>query len=195
MAQARQNTRDRLIASTIRLVCESGVGAATTRAIAREAGVTEGAIYRHYRSKEELSWHAYKRIVEEMIHDKQTLASSDSSIPRKLREWIRLTYAYFDDHPQAFTYVLLMPPPPAESDWQITTQQGRLFTELMEQARAAGQIRDIASELATSHFTGVMLNVPRLINEGTLEGPASRYIDDVADSVWRMLRPETGDNG
>jgi hypothetical protein len=42
-------------------------------------------------------------------------------------------------------------------------------------------------ELALSHFTGLMLNVPRLINEGTLEGPASRYVDDVADAVWRAL--------
>ena len=188
MYRAKRNTRDLLIASTIRLVCDGGVGAATTRAIAREAGVTEGAIYRHYRSKEELSLHAYKRIVEEMTREKRILAASNRPLPQKLREWIRLTYAYFDRQPEAFTYVLLIPPPSTEPHWQVTTQQGRFFTELIEQARAARQIRDLAPDVAMSHFTGVMLNVPRLINEGTFEGPASRFVDEVADSVWRMLR-------
>ena len=32
-----------------------------------------------------------------------------------------------------------------------------------------------------------MLNVPRLINEGVLAGPATRYTDEVVGAIWRMF--------
>ena len=44
-------------------------------------GVTEAAVYRHYRSKEELIWQAYKRIVEEMIREMEHLAFSTVLTP------------------------------------------------------------------------------------------------------------------
>jgi len=68
-------------------------------------------------------------------------------------------------------------------------RQGRIFMEMIKSAVATEEIKPIAPELALSHFTGVMLNVPRLINEGLLEGPASRYFEAVADAVWNILDP------
>lgn len=191
MRRTPRNTKAILARSIIALVAQGGEQAATIRAIADRTGVTEGAIYRHYRSKKELRWDAYKQIVEEMVHEKQHLMSSHASIRAKLHEWIRLTYAYFDRHPDAFTYVLLVPLPPALSQEQIATHQGQLFMTLMTEACATRAIRDMSPQMAMSHFTGVMLNVPRLINEGTLQGPASPRVDEVADSVWRILRPDT----
>jgi AcrR family transcriptional regulator len=183
-------TRDILIDATIRLVTRDGPQAATVRAIAHQSGITEGAVYRHYRSKEELCWLAYKRVVEELLQEKQQLKCKPSPIAQKLRDWIGTSYAYFDRYPEAFTYVLLMPPPAAvpQTETAITSAQGRLFMELISDARAAGEIRDIAPQLALSHFTGLMLNIPRLINEGTLPGPASNYVDEMTNSVCRVLQ-------
>ena len=56
----------------------------------REAGVTDAAIYRHYRSKKELWQSAYASIIEEMVRDKRDLADSDAPLCDKLREWVRL---------------------------------------------------------------------------------------------------------
>ena len=48
------DTRAALIAATTRLVAEVGYHAATTKAIARSAGVAEGTIYRHFPDKRAL---------------------------------------------------------------------------------------------------------------------------------------------
>ncbi len=118
------------------------------------------------------------------------MRSKPNPIAQKLRDWIRISYAYFDRYPEAFTYVLLMPPPAAvpQTETEITGAQGRLFMELIGDARAAGEMRDISPELALSHFTGLMLNVPRLIYQGNLPGPASVYVDEMANAVWRVLQ-------
>ena len=47
-------TRERLIASGLRLLAKKGYKGAITREIATEAGVTEMTLYRHFRSKNEL---------------------------------------------------------------------------------------------------------------------------------------------
>jgi AcrR family transcriptional regulator len=169
-------------------VAESGTGAATIDAIARRVGITQGAIYRHYRSKEELAWDAYRQIVEEMIEEKKHLLESKASFQTSLYEWIRLTFEYFDRDPEAFTYVLLVSHlNVAPSHQEITHRQSELFLKLIRQAQANGEARLIAPELALCHFTGLMLNVPRLINEGVLPRPAIAYLSEISDQMWRVL--------
>jgi len=49
------STKDRIDAAALALFVRAGVDAATTREIAAEAGVSEGALYRHYRSKDAMA--------------------------------------------------------------------------------------------------------------------------------------------
>jgi len=190
MHTRRKNKKDELIAATVRLVANGGTGAATIRAIAREAGVTDAAVYRHYRSKEDLCRRAYARIVEEMIREKEQLVSGPAPIHQKLHEWIRLSYAYFDNYPEGFTYVFLTPHTRPAAERVTVTRQGQLFMAMIRRAQEASDIRPLAPELALSHFVGLMLNVPRLINAGMLDGPASAYTEEVSTAVWRTLRPD-----
>lgn len=177
--------------AAVRLMARHGAKAATVRSIAREAGVTEGALYRHYVSKQELCLDVYTEIVTEMTRAKRAIASRDAPARDKIREWVRVSYEFFDHHADAFTFVLLTPHGFPEPHRDITEVQGQIFMDLVRQAQATGEMKSVLPELALGHFTGVMLNVPRMINAGTLKGPASKYVDDVADAAWRMLCAES----
>lgn len=185
----RGDTKETLILALMRLVAQYGMEAATISAIAQEAGITQGAIYRHYRSKEALLWAAYKQTVQTMAEEKEQLMRTDLSLREKLHRWIELTYLYFDRDPDAFSYVLLTTHPQLKEwdDSGITKRQGQLFMQLFGEARETKQFRDISPQLALTHFTGLMLNVPRLINEGLLEKPAVSYVQEVTESVWQVL--------
>ncbi len=47
-------TREQLVDATERLMCEGGLSAVTTQSVARACGLSEGTIYRHFSSREEL---------------------------------------------------------------------------------------------------------------------------------------------
>jgi hypothetical protein len=62
-----------------------------------------------------------------------------------------------------------------------------MFIHLYCAGRRDGEVHDIRSPLALSHFAGVLLNVPRLIHEGTLRGPARKYVNEVTGMIHRVL--------
>ena len=152
--------------------------------------VNEAALYRHYKSKEDLLWSAYANVVEKMARDKQHLSHATMPFHDLLREWIRISYGYFDANPDAFAYVLLLPPPNAAIATEVTREQGKTFISLLRKAMRNNEITKMPAKLAYSHFSGLMLNVPRLIREGVLRGPASQYVEQVSAAAWRVLNAD-----
>jgi len=183
----RKNKRNEIIAATISLVAKKGVSGSSVRLIAEEAGVTEGALYRHFASKEDLCHQAYCQIVAEMAAEKERILQSSVAFALKIREWVRVTYEYFDRFPDAFTFVILTHHDFPDSLSEITTRQGQVLTQMIRAAVAAEELAPVIPEHAVSHFTGVMLNIPRLIGEGFLERPASAYTEEVVTAICRIF--------
>ena len=50
-----RNARPKIERAALKLFIHEGIDAATTREIAEKAGVSEGALYRHYKGKDELA--------------------------------------------------------------------------------------------------------------------------------------------
>ena len=186
MGRHAKINRETITASAIRLVVEGGARNATIKAISAQMDVNEAALYRHFKSKEEMLSSAYVAIVEEMAQQKRHLAKSTLPFADIVREWIKLTYEFYDSNPDAFAYVLLLPPT-SIANADISRVQGKLFMSLLRRALRNGEIAPMLPKLAYSHFSGIMLNIPRLIYEGTLRGPARAYLDDAISAVMRAL--------
>ena len=187
----KRNTRDNLREAAIRLGVRDGIDGASIRTIAREVGITEGAVYKHYANKDELIRAAFTSVVEEMARDKSVLVKTDLPFDHAVRAWVKLTYQYFDQNAEAFSYVLLMPHRMAETLGEIYTKQGLLFRAFIVRAMHNKQVRTMEPDLGVALFTGLVLNIPRLINEGALEAPAVDYADEISDAVLRVFAPES----
>jgi AcrR family transcriptional regulator len=182
------STRDNLIRAAIRLASGQGFDGVSVRSIAREAGVTEGALYKHFSSKDQLWRDVYGVIVGEMIEEKHGILDSGLSTREAIAEWVRLTYAHYDGNRDAFTYVLLLPHPFAEAMGEEYHAQGRLFERLIRRGQRSGEVDgSMKVGLARTLFVGLLLSVPSQINEGGLKGPASNYAEDVTRAILRAL--------
>jgi len=181
-----RDARARLHDAALRLVAQHGADM-SVRAIAKEAGLSEGALYRHYDSREALLGAVFVELVKPMIAHKEALVAMRAPIDDRLREWVRSTYDQFDRDPDGFAFTFLTNHDLSEKYTQIAGRQSGLLMELLEQGQAEGRLREMPLDLAAGMFVGLLLSVPERVKRGILPGPATRYTDEVARAVWRCL--------
>ena len=80
------DTRDRIEQAAIRLFVEKGVAETTVSDIARAVDISEGAIYRHFESKDDLVWKAFERHYVEFAERLQALPKASR---RRAARWPR----------------------------------------------------------------------------------------------------------
>lgn len=181
------STRERLMKAAVRLGVRDGLEGASIRSIARAVGITEGAVYKHFTSKDALICAAYTGIIEDMARDKEVLVKTDLPFEIAARAWIKLTYQYFDEHTESFCYILLMPHRMGPTLGEVYSRHGRMFRAFLVRAMQNGQIRTMDPDLGVALFSGVVLNIPRRIHMGVLRGPAVDHGEAAADAVIRMF--------
>src|SRR5512139_2338877 len=72
MAQKRRSTairKQQIIDAARKLIIKKGSEHLTVRAMAKEVGLTEAAIYRHFKSKREILSFLMNHIMDTMLHD------------------------------------------------------------------------------------------------------------------------------
>ena len=188
--EPRKTTKQDLKAAAIHLLARGGPQAASVRSITKRAGVTEAALYRHYRNKDALYYEACAEVVLRMIEEKRRLIARKAPAAARLRDWVRLTYEFFDSNADAFACVFLRDDGPDIKVQSVDGQQSGMFQTLYLDGVRAGEFLPMDEHLATALFSGAMLQIPRLIDKGVLPGPAMNFADLVADRVLWMLRPE-----
>src|SRR5438270_10007194 len=67
MAERSEETREALIAEARTLFAQRGFAAVGTEEIVRAAGLTRGALYHHFESKEDLFRAVYERVEQELV--------------------------------------------------------------------------------------------------------------------------------
>jgi TetR/AcrR family transcriptional regulator len=88
-----------IVTAVLKLVDRVGVAGVTTKRIAREVGVVEGALYKHFDSKNEI-FHRLLEVAELQVTDKfRELEAGDLGPEQKLREWFQFAIAYLEDFP------------------------------------------------------------------------------------------------
>ena len=78
------NTRERIEKAAIRLFVEKGVAETSVRDIARAVDISEGALYRHFVSKDELVWQVFERQYVQFTGRLESLAHPEVTARGKL---------------------------------------------------------------------------------------------------------------
>lgn len=103
-ARQGERTRKKIVDAAARAFAERGFHAASTRDIAARAGVNQGLITYHFRSKQGLWKSALDRIFQELAGTLQEMAGvDDSTDPRdRAREAVRRYVRFAASHPELF---------------------------------------------------------------------------------------------
>ena len=99
-----QATRERLLQAAARIVARDGMEAATTAAIAAEAGVAEGTLYRHFDSKDDLLIASYRQMKQEVFIGAGQGLDTSLAPPERLKLTWKAIYLAYRANKDAFAF-------------------------------------------------------------------------------------------
>jgi len=126
---------DRIVAATLELVDEQGIGAATMRAVASRLGVRSMSLYRYVEDRDELYDAVVERIVNELGDDPEVQLRPVDGWRPYLTGMAHGVRRYARAHPHAFPLVATRPPgapwvnPPLRSLRWVESMLGGLADE------------------------------------------------------------------
>ncbi|HEY3158210.1 MAG TPA: TetR/AcrR family transcriptional regulator [Vicinamibacterales bacterium] len=181
------NTRDRIETAAVHLFVDKGVADTTVRDIAKALEMSEGALYRHFPSKEQLVWQVFERHYIEFAGRLLKLAEAESSTRGKLAAMIRGFCSAYDDNPRLFRFLLFV-----QHD-----QLGKLAPDAptpVEAVRmviasgiASGELPAQNADLATSLVFGVVLQPVQFAAYGRLPSDMGSMRERLVTAAWAAV--------
>ena len=151
--------QERILAAASRLFARQGFALTTVQEIVEQAGVTKGAMYHYYASKDDLLQQIYTRLLSLQSERLAAIADSDRPVRDRLHEAaadvVVSTLAHLDDAMVSWRSMHMLPP---ERLAQVRADRRRYherFRALIEQGQREGVLRtDLSPDLATHQFFG-----------------------------------------
>ncbi|WP_052867491.1 TetR/AcrR family transcriptional regulator [Streptomyces niger] len=183
----------RLLATATRLFAEQGYDRTSVQEIVEAAGVTKGALYHYFGSKDDLLHEVYGRVLRLQQERLDHFANADAPVERRLREAaadvVVTTIENLDDTKIFFRSMHQLSP---EKDKQVRAERRRYherFRALIEEGQRAGVFTaDVPADLIVDYHFGSVHHLGTWYREG---GPLTpqQVADHLADLLLRALRP------
>lgn len=197
-----ETRKSQIIDATLTIIAEKGVGRFKTAEIAREVGVSEGAIFRHFRNKEEIVRAVQEHVRETLLVGARTALNSAGPGPReKIGALLRFQLTLIEQNPGIprlfFSGELLADSGDLKELVRKTVQDFlELLSDVFRQAKEEGLLREgINDETAAQAYLGlVQVAMLRWMLDGqkfSLTGSYNRVYEFLSQSLFKETSSRT----
>lgn len=187
VSAADGTTKAKIERAALMLFAEHGVDGVSTKQIAKQAGISEGAIYRHFSGKEDLA-----RVLMLAIHGRLTdmiriAARSNKALPEQVRFIVRHYCQIADDDWMLFQYhILHLHHFPRLSHGPEESPIGAAAALLEASMDESDSVKEDPYILAAMAL-GIVLQTAQAKVFGYVTGPLSNHIPLLTRSVFAVL--------
>ena len=186
-ARKARSKRNDIIAAALRLFAEKGIKATTIRDIANDAGVTEGALYRHFAGKDELALSLFAECAGELHHSLDQAVNQELDPRRRLTAPARALLVFAQNNPASYEFVMarhhddigaLPPGQPLPKD---------VFVRVLTDDIAAGRARQMDVQLGAAMMIGMCLRAVFFWQRGMIDLEYQAMIEEVGTAIERIF--------
>jgi len=182
-----RNARPKIERAALKLFIAEGVDAATTREIADEAGVSEGALYRHYKGKDELALALFMETHNRLAEMMQAAFAEPGSLEDKVRSAVTAYCDLADEDWLLFSFHLaslnkFIPHDTRRDDDPVSVVE-KLLGALMD----AGEIPKGDPALLAAMALGVVMQAGLNKIYNRLPGPFSQHVEAFTRTIMAIL--------
>lgn len=103
--------RSRIERAALDLFACRGIASTSTREIARRAGLSEGALYRHYVSKDTLARALFQEAASRLLERLEAVRKRAERPDREIRSMVETFFRFADEHPSEWEFLMHAHPP------------------------------------------------------------------------------------
>ena len=181
------DTRNRIETAAIQLFVEKGVTDTTVRDIATALGMSEGALYRHFVSKEQLVWQVFERHYVDFGGRLLKLAETEATTRAMLTAMIRGFCSAHDENPTLFRFLLFVQHGQLGKLSADTPTPVEAVRMMIAKGIASGEIPNQDPNLATALVFGVVLQPAQFAAYGRLLSEMTSICDRLVAAAWAAL--------
>lgn len=145
-----------MIQKSLSLFAAKGYDAVSVRHIAKAAGVSEAALYKHFKGKEDLALYIFTAIIKEYTQQIKRIDDKVLGAIEKLCAIVNLTYDFYQEYPEAIRFTLLS----QYSFWDSIAEEIKphfVYRKILEEGMAKGEIPKQEVYFLITVFSGIML--------------------------------------
>ncbi|MBS9476752.1 TetR/AcrR family transcriptional regulator [Ancylobacter sp. VKM B-3255] len=177
-------TRARIEAEALTLFAQKGVDGTSVRDIAQATGLSEGALYRHFPSKEELARELFLSRYAALAGEIGAVDAGGGTLAEKISAVVGLACRLFDAEPALFAYLLIH-----QHDhltYVPETPEANVVEAVARLMRGAGLEAERAT-LAAAMALGCVVQPAVFALYGRLPGPLTARAEAIAGAVLGIV--------
>lgn len=182
-----KNARPKIERAALKLFVNDGVDASTTREIADEAGVSEGALYRHYKGKDDLALALFQETHNRLGKMMQEALFAPGSIEEKVRRAVAAYCEVADEDWLMFSFHLVSLDRFLPHDTKREDDPVSILERLISMMMTNGDIPKGDETIIAAMCLGVVMQAGQNKVYGRLPGPFSQHIDAFTRSIMAIL--------
>lgn len=186
-ARRTRGARPRIDRAALQLFVSKGIDAATTREIAEAAGVSEGALYRHYKGKEELAQSLFAAAHERMSTLLTEAALNGDSLKTRIGGIVSAYTQLADEDWLLISYHLLTMHRFLSSDIRRDDDPVSLTEALVKAEIEQGTIPPGDPELLAAMALGIIMQAAENRAYKRLSQPLSHYNEALTTAILAIL--------
>jgi AcrR family transcriptional regulator len=181
-------TREKIDRNAMELFVSQGVTETTIRDITGASGIAEGALYRHYRGKDELILALFERHYAAFAERLEGLQAAQRGTRQKLHVMIEECARVFDGDPVLFQFLLLVQHHSLHRIDGGRDTPVEVVRRVVAHGMADGEIPARDPDLAAGFVLGIILQIATFKTYGRLPGPMTPLAESLSAACWRALQ-------
>jgi len=186
----RPDSKNQISKAALSLFIRKGIKATTTREIAKKAGIAEGTIYRHFKSKNDIASELFLNYMT-MFRGRLSEAQARSNEPRESMKEMIYAFFYFAKYePKAYNYIM------AGHYSELTKMKNNfskpkdIFVNAIKEGIAKGDFTKMDENLGAALLIGMITRSILFFNNGFIAKEYEKIVSDVTKAALKVLSKE-----
>jgi len=177
-------TKEKISIVALKLFSKKGFKGTTVKDIARRVGITEGAIYRHFTSKEEIVNYLLSRITKDMKKLIEEKVLKEDNIRAQVSRLVEILANFAFENPDAFRFLTVYHI--LKQNGNNSKLPGNIIMGMFKNAYMRGELK-VSPEVALSLIIGSVERLFILWELGIIDTPRRKLVGELKQATVKAL--------